>query len=194
MNIFVYFKANGYPYLYGRTSIVLKNSSDFKSLDTNKDGVFDSKDDPYYPYYPGDDYGKFSLIYFLVDWIGISSVFRGLIHPAAYLNSSNTTNTTQPSLTVNDTLNILPPKDFNDTENPYGISFNQQLTGGNVNLYDSYALKKNKPFILWDVGAAFYVESVGESEVLIKSSWLSQIINPFLLQVNTLFLNYRNIH
>lgn len=123
-----------------------------------------------------------------MDWIGISSVFRGVIHPAAYLNQKN-----KNSTFTNATLNILPPKDFEKTKNPYGISFEQQITGGKVNLYDTYALRKNKPFVLWDVGAAFYVQYVGESEVLMKSSWLSQVLNPFVLKVNS-FFNYRNIH
>jgi hypothetical protein len=53
------FKAHGYPYPYGRTNLVSENSSDFKYLDTNKDGIFDFKDNPYFPYYPGDDAGIF---------------------------------------------------------------------------------------------------------------------------------------
>lgn len=32
-------------------------SPDFKALDTNNDGVIDFSDDPYLPYYPGDDVG-----------------------------------------------------------------------------------------------------------------------------------------
>ncbi|KAJ3074168.1 hypothetical protein HDU98_011920 [Podochytrium sp. JEL0797] len=39
------------------------NSIDFQLLDTNKNGVLDELDDPYTPYYPGDDY---------VDWVGLS--------------------------------------------------------------------------------------------------------------------------
>jgi hypothetical protein len=32
-------------------------------MDTNGDGVLDNSDDPFTPYYPGDD---------MVDWVGIS--------------------------------------------------------------------------------------------------------------------------
>ena len=84
---------------------------------------------------------------------------------------------------LNDTLNVLPPKTLIDSKNPFGISFEQQLTGGNVNLYDTYVAKKKKPLILWDAGAAYYVESAGESELLIKSTWFSQIFNSFVLKV-----------
>ncbi|KAI8894681.1 glycoside hydrolase superfamily [Globomyces pollinis-pini] len=57
----------GYP--YGGMKTLRPDSSDpsmrenFARLDTNNDNRFDHNDDPYGPYYPGDEY---------VDWIGIS--------------------------------------------------------------------------------------------------------------------------
>jgi hypothetical protein len=41
-------------------------------LDTNRDGQFDVLDDPYSAYYPGDD---------VVDWIGLSTFYRGPVAP-----------------------------------------------------------------------------------------------------------------
>ncbi|KAJ3275071.1 hypothetical protein HK104_003973, partial [Borealophlyctis nickersoniae] len=40
-----------------------RTSDDFRLLDTNGDGVLDATDDPYLPYYPGDEW---------VDWVGLS--------------------------------------------------------------------------------------------------------------------------
>ena len=52
---------NGYPFKgYG---IVTINPTDIPSMDTNGDGEVGAGDDPYTPYYPGDEY---------VDWVGIS--------------------------------------------------------------------------------------------------------------------------
>lgn len=51
----------GHDYPYGQTANIEPN--DMALLDTNKNGQLDRGDDPYMPYYPGDDY---------VDWIGIS--------------------------------------------------------------------------------------------------------------------------
>ncbi|KXS19713.1 glycoside hydrolase family 26 protein [Gonapodya prolifera JEL478] len=48
--------AAGYPFGSGPPV----NSTNFKEMDTNGDGVIDGKDDPYHPYYPGDEY---------VDWV-----------------------------------------------------------------------------------------------------------------------------
>lgn len=54
----------GYPF-DGSGGRYPKDANDerFKLLDTNKDGVLDNDDDPFSPYYPGDEY---------VDWVGLS--------------------------------------------------------------------------------------------------------------------------
>ncbi|KAJ3281919.1 hypothetical protein HK104_011207 [Borealophlyctis nickersoniae] len=49
----------GYPYVGGAVPLL----EDMPSLDTDGNGVLDNGDDPYLPYYPGDEY---------VDWVGIS--------------------------------------------------------------------------------------------------------------------------
>lgn len=55
----------GHDYPYGQTSDIAE--ADLRVLDTNRNGRLDAGDDPYQPYYPGDDY---------VDWIGISVYFK----------------------------------------------------------------------------------------------------------------------
>ena len=52
----------GYPWANGTYSIQPGNP-DFALLDTHADNVLDDQDDPYAPYYPGDEY---------VDWVGHS--------------------------------------------------------------------------------------------------------------------------
>ncbi len=52
----------GYPWTGGQYAIQ-PNSPDFPLLDTNKDGRLTEEDDPYGPYYPGDN---------AVDWVGFS--------------------------------------------------------------------------------------------------------------------------
>lgn len=53
----------GYPWADGTYYNSSPSSEDFALLDTNKDGVWNWLDDPYSPYYPGDEY---------VDWVGHS--------------------------------------------------------------------------------------------------------------------------
>lgn len=52
----------GYPWSAGNYA-VSPGSSDFSLLDTDRNLIIDDKDDPYSPYYPGDD---------AVDWVGFS--------------------------------------------------------------------------------------------------------------------------
>lgn len=52
----------GYPWAGGEYSVT-PISSDYSVLDTNDDGIVSDQDDPYSPYYPGNDY---------VDWVGFS--------------------------------------------------------------------------------------------------------------------------
>ena len=56
---------NGYPFVGGPHSINVNSSEYDSTLDTNGDGKFDHDDDPYTPYYPGDEY---------VDWVGQSVI------------------------------------------------------------------------------------------------------------------------
>ena len=51
----------GYPWPDRKYSIA-QTDPDFATLDTNGDGVLNESDDPYTPYYPGDDF---------VDWVGL---------------------------------------------------------------------------------------------------------------------------
>ncbi|MEO6397192.1 MAG: glycosyl hydrolase [Tepidiformaceae bacterium] len=61
----------GYPFGGGRYNAV-RGGAAYASLDTNHDGQVSSEDDPYAPYYPGDD---------SVDWVGISLYHWGNAYP-----------------------------------------------------------------------------------------------------------------
>lgn len=54
------------------TNIVPGMEAEFTALDTNGDNIFDIKDDPYSPYWPGDEY---------VDWVGVSNYYFGRVYP-----------------------------------------------------------------------------------------------------------------
>jgi hypothetical protein len=63
--------ADGYPFS-GGASAVETGEPDFALLDTDGDGTLSLADDPYAPYYPGDD---------AVDWVGMSLYHWGSAHP-----------------------------------------------------------------------------------------------------------------
>ncbi|ORZ40760.1 glycoside hydrolase superfamily, partial [Catenaria anguillulae PL171] len=55
---------SGYPWFgAGDPSAPRPGTANFQAMDTDANGVIDDRDDPYTPYYPGDD---------VVDWIGFS--------------------------------------------------------------------------------------------------------------------------
>ncbi|KAJ3414371.1 hypothetical protein HDV05_006645 [Chytridiales sp. JEL 0842] len=57
----------GYPWTIGEYHI-RPGHPDFPLCDTNGNGILDTGDDPYGPYWPGDD---------VVDWFGASTYFKG---------------------------------------------------------------------------------------------------------------------
>ncbi|KAF6251906.1 glycoside hydrolase superfamily [Scenedesmus sp. NREL 46B-D3] len=71
-------EGGGYPFNGGQYQLKC-NETEFKTptsecaqLDTNRDGVINMADDPYTPYYPGDDW---------VDWVGLSVYHFGSVYP-----------------------------------------------------------------------------------------------------------------
>jgi hypothetical protein len=59
----------GYP--FGKP-LPDRDTPDFIALDTNHDGQITDRDDPYAPYYPGDD---------VVDWVGMTIYHWGISYP-----------------------------------------------------------------------------------------------------------------
>ncbi|KXS20566.1 glycoside hydrolase family 26 protein [Gonapodya prolifera JEL478] len=66
--------SNSYPFDQRRLPPV--NSTEFRALDTNGNGQLDAGDDPYEPFYPGDEY---------VDWVGGTIYYYGPSYP--YINN-----------------------------------------------------------------------------------------------------------
>ncbi|KAJ3412561.1 hypothetical protein HDV05_000595 [Chytridiales sp. JEL 0842] len=59
----------GYPY---GSDFSQRSPEDIEALDTNGNGVFDNGDDPFTPFYPGDEH---------VDWVGLSIYWKGNTPP-----------------------------------------------------------------------------------------------------------------
>jgi hypothetical protein len=63
---------SGYPYNSPNRFTPAPFSAEWNATDTNRDGKFDGKDDPYTPYWPGADY---------VDWVGMSAYWLSYSWP-----------------------------------------------------------------------------------------------------------------
>ena len=141
-------QGGGYPFTGGRYAAP-PGSADAAALDTNGDGTLDAKDDPYAPYYPGDD---------AVDWIGVSLYHWGLAYPWGE--------------------NELP-KAGTFEKLIRGVDTGAHEGGAKIpDLYAAYADGHDKPMaiietaILYDPSA-----TTGPSEKDLKSAWFEQVFS-----------------
>ena len=143
-----------YPFQNGGMTLPANNTANFRELDSNNDGVIDFRDDPYTPYYPGDDY---------VDWVGMSLYW----YPDAGTG-----------------FNGLPePNFFLDQLTSTGASIDkfQPVAQGqaNRNFYQNFPVLRNKPMMIPE-SACPWVPSITTStttEVLAKQNWWKQLFS-----------------
>ncbi|KAI8902429.1 glycoside hydrolase superfamily [Globomyces pollinis-pini] len=129
------------------------NPADFALLDTNNDGVIDSKDDPYIPYYPGDEY---------VDWVGLSLYW--------YPDENTGLNVPPPDTYFYDQLTSTGP-----TMELVNIAAQGDPTR---NFYQRFIVERNKPFMIPETAAPTHpgVQS-RYTEAEIKGKWYDQIFS-----------------
>ncbi|KAJ3056069.1 hypothetical protein HK097_008197 [Rhizophlyctis rosea] len=132
---------------------------------THNPTQIDPYDDPYLPYYPGDD---------VVDWVSLSLYY----YP-------DQTNWEQPSTW----LNYVPEMDFFasqlDGEGPWvdrvlGPDSNAQTRGVRA-FYQRFSVARNKPMMLAESGAPLLVGRGGAAELDIKRAWWQQSVNATVL-------------
>jgi beta-mannanase len=126
---------------------------EFTALDTNKNGVIDFGDDPYGPYYPGDD---------VVDWVGIS----------LYYYPFQIDNVALPAGYFADFLTASGPNmDYVNNNRPANFSAVR-------NFYERFAKGKGKPMLLPETGSPVLTDvPLKASEVDIKIEWYNQILS-----------------
>ncbi|KAJ3106779.1 hypothetical protein HK100_003682 [Physocladia obscura] len=125
---------------------------DFDVLDTNHDGVINGMDDPYTPFYPGDD---------VVDWVGISLYYYPTCHNDC------------------DVPNGYLVYQLTGVDNPSGSNDSAWLAVHNF--YQMFSVARNKPLMFPETGApwisAFAIVSGATTETTLKQEWWSQIFS-----------------
>jgi len=137
----------GYPFRGGPYETTTGEPG-FELLDTNADGVLDPTDDPYAPYYPGDD---------AVDWVGMSLYHWG----SAYPWGEN--EVPEPDKFISQLRGTYIGANGDDTLVP--------------DFYGKYSESRNKPLAIPET-AALYDPAQGGSEFDIKSTWWDQVFAP----------------
>jgi hypothetical protein len=139
--------AGGYPF---GTHRVVPGTPDFLALDTDADGVLSQNDDPYEPYYPGDD---------AVDWVGLTLYHWGVQWPWLENELPET----------NSFADLL-------TGNYRGGNGDQTAV---PDFYARYCADgvRNKPLAIPETAAFFNPHQGGAGELAIKEAWCRQVFN-----------------
>ncbi|KAI9348540.1 glycoside hydrolase superfamily, partial [Obelidium mucronatum] len=144
-----------YPFIGGgaRPS-PLRGGLDFEILDSNRDGVIDNYDDPYTPFYPGDDY---------VDWVGLSLYY----YPSCHNNCPVPAGFFEQLLT--------------GINNPNAPAQNLDAWLQVHNFYQMFAVNRKKPMMLPETGSpwiAAWANAAGATtEVEVKRGWWTQLVS-----------------
>jgi len=163
--------ANGYPFKKNVFSQEVGMPTFDNALDTNKDGVYDDKDDPFTPFYPGDEW---------VDWVGMSMYHYGTQFPW--------------------TDNAIPERGKAECimTGCNGISqfnFYRMFAGDGSGAIPRPATAGGKPMIITETAATVHVAGITfdgtphfippmqdpESRAQIKRAWWRQILNETFL-------------
>jgi hypothetical protein len=139
---------SGYPYPGGAHSAA-RGCADFQALDTDGDGFLTNQDDPYAPYYPGDD---------AVDWVGISLYHWGYEYPWGD--------------------NVVPEdgKFVGELTSSYATPHNDERSL--LDFYSAYAEGRDKPMAIPETAAFYRPNFQGADEQAIKRAWLNQVFDP----------------
>jgi hypothetical protein len=173
---------NGYPFKNGPYSRDV-NSTDWDSaLDTNGDGQYDERDDPYTPFYPGDEY---------VDWVGFSVklFLTQIYHYGAdwFVHDSWITNDVPARGKAENIIRGYPDP----------IMGSRPGFGSAFDFYKMFSEDRGKPFFITETGATVHLaisegngkfakpnNTDAESRVRIKQGWWRQLLNTTFLQTH----------
>ena len=123
-------------------------------LDTDGDGAVTGSDDPYAPYWPGDD---------AVDWVGLSLFHWGTTFPWGE------NEVPEPGKLVDQLTGEYDGRGGGDHR-------------GLPDVYGVYGERHGKPVALAETGGAFYTPAAvgGADEIAIKQAWAAQLLDPAL--------------
>ncbi|WP_394278639.1 glycoside hydrolase family 26 protein [Microbacterium sp.] len=140
----------GYPFTGGAYAAI-PGSADGRVLDTDDDGALSSADDPYAPYYPGDEY---------VDWVGMSLYHWGSRHPWGENEMP------EPGKFVQQLRGEYNGLGGDDTAVP--------------DFYAEYGERRGKPVAIPETAALVVDRGDTRAQRRIKQAWAEQVFEPSL--------------
>lgn len=137
----------GYPYKGGPYAAT-DGTSEFNELDTDGDGELTESDDPYAPYYPGDD---------VVDWVGMTIYHWGDSAPWG------TNDMPEPDKFVQQLTGTYDGLAGDETAVP--------------DFYTEYAAERQKPMVIPETAAFVNEDASDELGLQIKQAWWRQVFS-----------------
>ncbi|MFE4837298.1 glycoside hydrolase family 26 protein [Arthrobacter sp. NPDC056691] len=137
----------GYPFTGGAHQAVAGTAA-YTALDTDKNGEVTGADDPYAPYYPGDD---------AVDWVGMSLYHWGNTYPWG--------------------ANVVPEpgKFLQQLTGTYNGAGGNDLAV--PDFYGEYGKRRGKPVAIPETAALSVPSRGGAKELAIKQAWWRQLFD-----------------
>jgi hypothetical protein len=143
----------GYPFATGAAGSREVTAADRTALDTDGDGAVTRFDDPYAPYWPGDD---------AVDWVGLSLFHWGDTYPWGENEVPE------------------PGKLLAQLTGQYvGLGGDDRAL---PDFYGIYGDQHGKPVAIAETGAFYAPDAGGAGEAAVKQAWEAQVFDPGLHQ------------
>ncbi|GGG63589.1 hypothetical protein GCM10011374_28790 [Kocuria dechangensis] len=142
----------GYPF-EGSRDAAGAEARDRALLDTDGDGLLTAADDPYSPYWPGDD---------AVDWVGMSLYHWGSAHPWGE------NEVPEPGKFTDQLTGAYDGADGDQTAVP--------------DFYAVYGEKHGKPVAIPETAAFWAPAAGGSGELAVKQAWWEQLFDPALAE------------
>jgi hypothetical protein len=137
----------GYPFVGGAFTAAA-GSPEADSLDTDGDGALTRSDDPYAPFWPGDD---------VVDWVGMSLYFWGLEYPWGE--------------------NELAPAGRFAAQLTGGVTGAHDDEATVPDFYATYAEGHDKPMAIIETAALYDPAGTGPDGATLKRAWFEQVFS-----------------
>jgi hypothetical protein len=138
----------GYPFRGGAFE-GKPDTPDFAALDTDTDGTLTVADDPYAPYYPGDD---------AVDWVGMSLYHWGNVHPWGE------NEVPEDGAFVARLTGTYDGANGDETDVP--------------DFYADYTIGHDKPMAITETAALWDPAGAGPDGSEITAAWFAQVFGP----------------
>lgn len=149
-NVGVHYPYNAAPGAAVQSGYDTAPPEDRAELDTNHDGLITAADDPYLPYYPGDD---------VVDWVGLSLYY--------YQDGPNN-KVPQPGYFF----------DYLRGTNLQAYGADPTVDMSLRDFYQRFSVERNKPLALSESGAGYLIGQPGATEAEIKTAWYKEVLDP----------------